>query len=136
MMHRLVTTKVLAVAPQYVPVTVTATVSLQAGAQSTTVQQAALTALQQFLNPLTGGPDGQGWPFGRWVYISDIAQVLDGVAGVSCVQTLSLSASGSGVAVVTGGDISIPAESLVVSGNHSITVATTSGVCPSNGGSS
>jgi Baseplate J-like protein len=136
MMHRLVTTKVLAVAPQYVTVTVTATVSLQAGAQSTTVQQAALTALQQFLNPLTGGPDGQGWPFGRWVYISDIAQVLDDVAGVSCVQTLSLSASGSGVAVVTGGDISIPAESLVVSGNHSITVATTSGVCPPNGGSS
>ncbi len=134
MMHRLITTKVVAIAPQYITVTVSATITLQAGALSTTVQQAAITALQQFLNPLTGGTSGQGWPFGRSVYFSDIEQLLDGVAGVNCVQTLTLSASGTGAAVTSGGDVTIPLESLVVSGNHSITVSTNSGVCPSSGG--
>ena len=134
MKHRLITTKVKAIAPQYVTVTVQATITLQAGARSATVQQAATSALQQFLDPLTGGASGQGWPFGRPVYQSDIYQLLDGVAGLSCVQTLSLSGSGAGVSPASGGDITIPNESLVVSGNHVITVASSGGVCPPKGG--
>jgi hypothetical protein len=133
MSHRLITTSVQVIAPQYVTVTVQATISLQAGAKSTTVQQAAVTALQQFLNPLTGGSAGQGWPFGRTVYMSDIYRLLNGVAGLSCVQTLSLSAAGAGATLVPGGDVTIPAESLVVSGNHTVTVSSNSGVCPPTG---
>jgi predicted phage baseplate assembly protein len=133
MSHRLVATNVQAIAPQYITVTVQATISLQSGAKSATVQQAAVSALQQFLNPLTGGSSGQGWPFGRTVYMSDIYQLLDGVAGLSCVQALSLSATGAGATLVPGGDITIPAESLVVSGNHTVTVSSNSGVCPPTG---
>ncbi|MDZ8188756.1 MAG: putative baseplate assembly protein [Nostoc sp. ChiSLP02] len=38
--------------------------------------------LYKYLNPLTGGLDGQGWPFGRPVYISDIVALLQKTPGV------------------------------------------------------
>jgi hypothetical protein len=133
-MHRLVTTNVKAIPPQYIAITVQATITLQPRARAATVQQAAIAELQRFLNALTGGVSGQGWPFGRQVYVSEVYQVLDGVAGVSCVQALYLSASAGAVVVPGSGDVSIPAESLVVSGNHVITVASGGGVCTPRGG--
>jgi hypothetical protein len=133
-MHRLVTTKIKVIAPQYIRITVQATVALQAGARVATVQQAAIAALQRFLNPLRDGASGEGWPFGRAVYVSEIYQVLDDVAGLSCVQALSIAASGAGAAVAANGDVRIPPESLVVSGNHAITVSPGGGVCPPKGG--
>jgi hypothetical protein len=38
--------------------------------------------LYQYLNPLTGGPEGKGWPFGRPVYPSDIVALLQQIPGV------------------------------------------------------
>ncbi|MBW4673499.1 MAG: putative baseplate assembly protein [Desmonostoc geniculatum HA4340-LM1] len=38
--------------------------------------------LYKYLNPLTGGLDGQGWPFGRPVYTSDIVALLQQTPGV------------------------------------------------------
>jgi len=32
-------------------------------------------ALTTFLNASTGGPDGEGWPFGRDVYVSELYRV-------------------------------------------------------------
>ena len=132
--HRLITTKVKAIAPAYITVSVQAAITLQAGARSAAVQQAAVAALQQFLDPLTGGKDKTGWPFGRPVYKSEIYQLLDGVAAVNCVSSLALSASGKGASTTAEGDIAIPPEALVVSGNHTITIASASGTCPPKGG--
>lgn len=38
--------------------------------------------LYRFLNPITGGLDGQGWPFGRPLYTSDIVALFQQVPGV------------------------------------------------------
>jgi predicted phage baseplate assembly protein len=38
--------------------------------------------LYRFLNPITGGLDGKGWPFGRPVYTSDIVALFQTVPGV------------------------------------------------------
>jgi hypothetical protein len=46
--------------------------------------------LNAFLDPLTGGPDGLGWPFGRDVYRSEILQVIGAVPGVDHVIRLTL----------------------------------------------
>jgi hypothetical protein len=39
------------------------------------VKEQIVVALNAFLDPRTGGPDGLGWPFGRDVYRSEILQV-------------------------------------------------------------
>ncbi|MHC5826223.1 MAG: putative baseplate assembly protein, partial [Nostoc sp.] len=39
-------------------------------------------SLYKYLNPLTGGLDGKGWPFGRPVYQSDIVALLQQTQGV------------------------------------------------------
>ncbi|WHZ26363.1 MAG: hypothetical protein OJF51_001158 [Nitrospira sp.] len=45
----------------------------------------AVKILRQFMHPLSGGRDGQGWPFGRNVYVSDIYELLDASPGVDFV---------------------------------------------------
>ncbi len=39
-------------------------------------------SLYKYLNPLTGGTEGQGWPFGRPVYTSDIIALMQQTPGV------------------------------------------------------
>lgn len=47
-------------------------------------------ALLQFFDPLTGGPDGAGWPLGRDLYRTEVYQVMEQTAGVDHVESLSL----------------------------------------------
>ena len=47
-------------------------------------------ALTTFLHPLTGGPDGIGWPFGRSVYLSDIASLVESIDGVDYAGSIDL----------------------------------------------
>lgn len=52
-----------------------------------------LQKLQQFLDPLAGGTDGEGWPFGRDVYVSELVEQLEDVQGVDYVTDLMLSSA-------------------------------------------
>ena len=55
--------------PGYVPVEVVAEVVPVTLTQANTVRKEVLTALDRFFHPLTGGPDRNGWAFGRDVYL-------------------------------------------------------------------
>jgi predicted phage baseplate assembly protein len=112
--HRLVTARVYVIGPDYVRVEVQTTVLLRGGFSSTDVQQQIRTALNRFLHPLSGGPEGNGWPFGRTVYKSEVYQVIENVEGVDGVQRLDLGASDD------QGNIKIPPQSLVYAGDHRI----------------
>ncbi len=46
--------------------------------------------IREFLHPLTGGPDGQGWPFGMAVGKSDLYIALEKVPGVHFVSEIRL----------------------------------------------
>jgi hypothetical protein len=46
--------------------------------------------LRRFLHPLTGGPDGDGWAFGRNIYVSELYELLEGIAGVDYVPDIVL----------------------------------------------
>jgi hypothetical protein len=48
------------------------------------------TALYRFLNPLTGGPNGNGWPLGAPLYPSDIISLVQGHEGVRYLGTVLL----------------------------------------------
>jgi hypothetical protein len=56
----------------------------------------AAAALNQFFDPLRGGPDNRGWPFGRSIYVSEIYALLDGLPGVDYVSRLMLDISAAG----------------------------------------
>ncbi len=93
------------VGPTYVPVTITARLVLRPayataavarsgvltdGAIVADVARDAAAALQAAFDPVVGGPDGQGWPFGRDVFLSDLYRLLDGLPGVDYVDGLRL----------------------------------------------
>jgi predicted phage baseplate assembly protein len=88
--RRLVGTRLVVEPPAYLGVTIVARVSAEPGRVPEEVQSAAVKALYGYLSPLTGGPGGGGWPFGRPVHAFDISGVLTRVPGVSMVDDLLL----------------------------------------------
>ncbi|MBD2449734.1 putative baseplate assembly protein [Nostoc sp. FACHB-152] len=72
--------------PEYIGVSVRAQVALESAYNHPNAQQEILfnlrLALYRYLNPITGGPEGKGWPFGRPVYPSDIIALLQQTPGV------------------------------------------------------
>ncbi|MEZ4733132.1 MAG: hypothetical protein R3E79_39045 [Caldilineaceae bacterium] len=88
--RQLVTTLHHVQGPAYTPVIVKATVVRKVATQREQQLSSAVNeALTQFFHPLTGGVDGKGWPPGRAVYRSEVYQVIEGVAGIDHVDTLT-----------------------------------------------
>ena len=52
-------------APRYLGVSVVARVEVQPGRDAELTRQRAMEALYRDLDPITGGPDGLGWPWAR-----------------------------------------------------------------------
>lgn len=80
--------------PDYVGVAIQTEVGLHPEYRNPQAQQIVLqklrTSLYRFLNPLTGGQDGNGWPFGAPVYPSDIITLIQGTQGVRYLGTVLL----------------------------------------------
>ena len=90
--RRLLTTRHHVVGPAYVKVALSARLVLQSGVLRSTALERVLTAVRGFFDPLTGGTAGQGWPFGRDVYVSEVYELLDEVPGVDYVEDVVLTA--------------------------------------------
>ena len=118
--HRLITTGIHVRGPEYVRVSVNATVMIKSGYESDTVRSGIEDALKQFLHPIRGGYDGEGWQFGRSVFRSEISGLIDGIDGVDCVYELDMADGGKyGYNVEK---IVIPKEGLVYLGDYSIRI--------------
>lgn len=104
--------RIAVIGPTYLPVGVTAVVAPRDPGQAGPVRARILQALARFLHPLTGGPDGDGWPAGRDVFLSDLAALLEGVAGVDYVKQLDLLLDGAPV----GPQVAVPPDRIVVAG--------------------
>jgi len=113
-----VTTNLSVVPPDFVEVTVRASVKIDPRVGAETVRVRVADKLREFLDPLTGGGDGKGWPFGRPVYESEIYQLVEGVAGVVCVEKVSL--SGGSCDSARRDRITLRKTGLVYSGEHEI----------------
>ncbi|MFE9775585.1 baseplate J/gp47 family protein [Streptomyces sp. NPDC005931] len=87
-------TRIFVTGPRYVTVTVTARLVALPGAAPPDVVRTASAALRRFLHPVTGGPSGRGWPFGRAVRRTELLQLLDDVPGVDHVEDLTLAREG------------------------------------------
>ncbi len=118
---RLLTAQVFAVAPAYVKVTVGVSVKIKPRAKPERVADDVRVALTKFLHPVTGGPQGEGWPFGYDVIASEVYQVIQNVAGVEYAERLALKPEGKEVSTVCG-NLTIPENAVVYSGAHEIAV--------------
>jgi len=92
--RRLLGVQVRCQEPDYVGVSVQTEVALEPEYNNYRAQEDILfklrVALYRFFNPLTGGPDGTGWPFGRPVYPSDIVTLFQKTAGVRYLGVIQL----------------------------------------------
>jgi hypothetical protein len=102
--------------PNWVEVKVTTTVVPTSIESSDAVGEAVRAALSRYLHPLTGGPRGQGWSFGRRPYHSDLYALIEGIFGVDHVRQ---------VLIDDTPDMSTlrqVEQYLIFSGQHSVTV--------------
>jgi predicted phage baseplate assembly protein len=127
--HRLITTDLRVIAPCYVQISVVAEVTVQPMSAPAEVDARIERALAEFLHPLHGGVHKTGWPFGRAVYRSELARLIERLEGVECLQKLHLQATGPGVRMRGGDDIALPPHALVCPGRLQIVAKEPQALC-------
>lgn len=111
--RRLITTRVHVVPPLYTGICVQLEVAPLYMESREDLALSIGQALRTFFDPLKGGVDGRGWPFGRPVYASEVYQVIEALDGVDYVNRLNLFKRVEGVFEDTGNRIDIGVDSLV-----------------------
>lgn len=118
--HRLVTTDLHVIAPEYIKVSIDCQVKLKKKSSPVAVKARVQKALKEFLDPLSGGPDKTGWPFGRAVYPSEIYQLIDNLEGVDYASGISLGTEEK--QYEPGQPVKISSNALIFSGEHHVEV--------------
>lgn len=88
--RRVIGTRVVVEPPEYQGITVVARLRAHPTADPAAVREAALEALFRWFNPVSGGPDGAGWPFGRPVVGGEVYAILHGVEGLGIVEDVRM----------------------------------------------
>ena len=117
--RRVVTTNINVIGPEYVNVSVSGNVFLKKRVSESETRESIHRALAEFFNPVSGGPvAGQGWPFGRSIFPSEISQQLVRVDGVDYVTKIAING------LEPGKPFPLPYNGLPAPGKHSITTVT------------
>lgn len=87
---RVIGSRVLVEPPRYTGITVVARLRSLPRFSPARLQDAVLEALYTYFHPITGGPDGTGWPFGRPVNLGEVYAVLQAVRGTELVEDLRI----------------------------------------------
>ncbi|MDZ4763511.1 MAG: putative baseplate assembly protein [Chloroflexota bacterium] len=122
--RRLLATQLEITQPTYQWVESETRISVSATLEIEKVRAAVEKRLFEFVNPLTGGVDGQGWKFGRDLFVSDLTAVLLSVPGVNFVRSVKLFPVNYDKRQFTRGaetqEIRLPPQGVVVSFQHTI----------------
>jgi len=121
---RLIGTRVVVEPPRYLGVTVVGRLVARPRNNVNRIQAEALDVLYKLLNPLTGGPDGTGWPFGRAVHAGEVFAALQNVRGVEVVEDVRIFGANplTGERGAQTARLELPAAGLVFSYQHQIRV--------------
>ncbi|MDY6918304.1 MAG: putative baseplate assembly protein [Chloroflexota bacterium] len=88
--RRLLTTALTIGDADYRWVSVQANVRVKPRFDPQQVRHAVERRLYQFINPLFGGPEGGGWPFGRDLFLPEVHSCIQGVEGVDFAEDVRL----------------------------------------------
>ena len=116
--RRVIGTRIEVVGPVYRAVSVRARVQSLAGTNRVELRDTLVARLNEFFDPLSGGPDGAGWVLGRDIYRSEVLQTIDETVGVDNVISLELIVDGKGHC----GNVCLGPLELVSAGEHQIEV--------------
>jgi predicted phage baseplate assembly protein len=111
--------------PFYQGVTVVAKVRARRRADVEPLTKRALDALFRYFDPLRGGPDGGGWPFGRPVQAGEVFGVLQRLKGIDFVDDVRLYGADprTGERGTAVNRIDLPPHALVFSYDHQVRVS-------------
>jgi predicted phage baseplate assembly protein len=122
--RRLLSTKLDVTQPSYQWVETEVRFSVSQHYDFDKVREAVEARLFDFINPLIGGTDGKGWPFGRSLFVADVMAVLQTVPGVNFIRSVKLFPITYERRQFTRGaekqEIQVPAHGVVVSYQHNI----------------
>jgi predicted phage baseplate assembly protein len=88
--RRLLTSLVVVSEPTYLWVSTEARVRVKPNFEQSVVLENIEAALYRYINPLFGGSQANGWPFGRDLIVSDIYSRIQSVDGVDYVEEASI----------------------------------------------
>jgi predicted phage baseplate assembly protein len=116
--------RVMVEPPYYMGVTVVAQLHARARTTRDSLLTRATEALYGYLNPVVGGPDGTGWPFGRPVQSGEIFAVLQRLSGVDLVEDVQLyeARARSSPNVRPVQRLDLPPHGLVISRGHQVRI--------------
>lgn len=118
---RLLTTRLRVERPQLAWVSAHVTCRLAPGADKKAIEAEVRRRLYTFLNPLVGGPDKKGWPFGRSLYTYDVYTCLQGIPNLFAVTDIVLyRPSPDGEVALPGGVLELSARAVIVSATHEV----------------
>ncbi|MGH2632687.1 MAG: putative baseplate assembly protein [Tepidiformaceae bacterium] len=111
--------------PAYVGVSVEATIVVNRNASSERVRAMTAERIREYLDPLIGGPDAAGWPFGRDLYLSEMQSVVQSIPGVEYAQDVTLYQVDiqTGQSRAAGQKITLAEDVLLLSYEHVVTVS-------------
>jgi len=124
--RRLVTTRLDVIGPQYIWVSIDATVRISERSDPALyveTRRAAETALYRYLNPFVGGPDGKGWPFGRDLHVSELYALLQRIPAIEYVEELRVSTRDAATAAASQpapARLTLPPHGLICSDVHRV----------------
>jgi predicted phage baseplate assembly protein len=84
--RRMVGARVVVTPPRYLGVTAVIRLRARSHADPEEVRARTLDALYRYFDPLEGGPDGDGWAFGRPILLGDVFGVSQRVEGVDLIE--------------------------------------------------
>jgi predicted phage baseplate assembly protein len=87
---RVIGTRAIVEPPVYRGVTVVAKLRARPRHSPTGLMNEALSALYAYFDPIVGGPEGTGWPFGRPVNVGEVYSVLQALPGTEVVEDARL----------------------------------------------
>lgn len=88
--RRLVGTMLDVIRPGYVEISLKITLIRRSVGSNERVKREIEDRLRKYLHPLVGGRDGKGWPFGRAVYKTDLAHLVEDVPGVEAIDAITI----------------------------------------------
>ena len=121
--YRLLAVRIDIREPEYSWVAVEMSLVSHADADPERVRIDAERQLYRFLNPIVGGPAGDGWPFGRDLYPSDVYSCLQPVRGIEFIESLRLyRLRSSGDRTEITERLEVPVHGLIASTEHRVEV--------------
>jgi predicted phage baseplate assembly protein len=87
---RVIGTRILVEPPTYRGVTIVAKLRAKPRSDPRKLQQDALDALFRYFHPTIGGPDGDGWPFGRPIQSGEVYSALQALRGTEMVEEVRI----------------------------------------------